>query len=329
MWSLSWHDIEYACLLEMKSEPPLRNLAARGLLNVARLDSPEFERMFRFKKADFDYVYSCLMTPDKIVSVQHVRVPGHEVLCMTLRRLAYPNRMADLEMMFNRHLSVISGVVNKVLAHVEYHFGNLLPDLTTHTWLNLDSLERFSEVTPSRTAGDSSMEQPAEFVGQRRSNKNTFEATRGAISLRMDELVLLHDDFQPRQTWKTGRIVQVFPGQDGHTRSCLVRLSGGTTVRRPIQLLMLKIPREQFGFPPKQTPDDRRKAHRSGKITSEQLPQEDAPAACQTKREGRMPGPGARPRCVTAGRRLVCRRRGGGGRWRVWTGAGCGRGSEA
>lgn len=38
---------------------------------------------------------------------------------------------------------------------------------------------------------------------------------------------------------------------------------------------------------------------------------------------------GARLRRGTAGRRLVCRRRGGGGRWRVWTGAGCGRGSEA
>ncbi|KAH9372133.1 hypothetical protein HPB48_000769 [Haemaphysalis longicornis] len=84
--------------------------------------------------------------PDKVVSAQRVPVPGREALCMTLRCLAYPNRLADLEMMFNRHLSVISSVVNQVLAHVEYHFGHLLYDLTTHTWLNLDSLERFSEV---------------------------------------------------------------------------------------------------------------------------------------------------------------------------------------
>ncbi|KAH9382677.1 hypothetical protein HPB48_023233 [Haemaphysalis longicornis] len=79
--------------------------------------------------------------PDKIVSVQRVPVPGHEALCMTLRHLAHPNRLVELEMMFNRHLSVLSSVVNKVLAHVEYHFGYLLHNLTTHTWLNLDSLE--------------------------------------------------------------------------------------------------------------------------------------------------------------------------------------------
>lgn len=51
MRCLSWRDIEDAYLLELDPEPR-RSLAARGLLNVARLDSPEFERMFRFKKVD-------------------------------------------------------------------------------------------------------------------------------------------------------------------------------------------------------------------------------------------------------------------------------------
>ncbi|XP_077552527.1 uncharacterized protein LOC144166971 [Haemaphysalis longicornis] len=151
MRCLSWRDIEDAYLLELEPEPR-RNLAARGLLNVARLDSPEFQRMFRFKKVHFEYLYSCLMMPDKVVSAQRVPVPGREALCMTLRCLAYPNRLVDLEMMFNRHLSVISSVVNQVLAHVEYHFGHLRYDLTTHTWLNLDSLERFSEAVHAKGA---------------------------------------------------------------------------------------------------------------------------------------------------------------------------------
>lgn len=61
--------------------------------------------------------------------------------------------------------------------------------------------------------------------------------------------------------------------------------------------------------------------------------QTDAPRgranACQTKRRRRMPGPRSATAVCNCEGRLVCRRRGGGGQWRVWTGAGCGRGSEA
>ncbi|KAH8019765.1 hypothetical protein HPB51_021800 [Rhipicephalus microplus] len=64
---------------------------------------------------------------------------------MTLRRLAYPNRLCDLETIFNRHSSMISCVVSKVMSHIEYYFGHLLADLTVHGWMNLQNQQLFSQ----------------------------------------------------------------------------------------------------------------------------------------------------------------------------------------
>ncbi|KAL1480100.1 hypothetical protein MTO96_051317 [Rhipicephalus appendiculatus] len=100
---------------------------------------------------DLTDLLSALLVPEEIVSAQCVRVPGKEALCMTLRRLSYPNRLCELELLFNRHSSVISSVVSTVLAHMEYYFNHLLADLKTHRWLNLIALENFSEVSCIRS----------------------------------------------------------------------------------------------------------------------------------------------------------------------------------
>lgn len=51
------------------------------------------------------------------------------------------------------------------------------------------------------------------------------------------DLVLLRDSLRPRQQWRLARIQNVFPGRDGKVRSCLLKLPGGSTLKRPIQLL--------------------------------------------------------------------------------------------
>ncbi|KAH7982794.1 hypothetical protein HPB52_007162 [Rhipicephalus sanguineus] len=86
------------------------------------------------------------------MSAQRIRVSDREALCMTLRRLAYPNRLCELETMFNRHSSVISSVVSKVMSHIEYYFGHLLADLTVHRWMNLQNLELFSQAVHQKGA---------------------------------------------------------------------------------------------------------------------------------------------------------------------------------
>ncbi|XP_030596228.1 uncharacterized protein LOC115787620 [Archocentrus centrarchus] len=61
--------------------------------------------------------------------------------------------------------------------------------------------------------------------------------TPNPMQLKTGDLVLIGDDKMPRLTWKTGLITEVFPGRDGLVRSCAVRTSTGTTLRRPVQLL--------------------------------------------------------------------------------------------
>ena len=55
--------------------------------------------------------------------------------------------------------------------------------------------------------------------------------------LKQGDLVLIGEERSPRQIWKTGIVQQLFPGRDGLVRSCAVRTSDRTILRRPVQLL--------------------------------------------------------------------------------------------
>ncbi len=55
--------------------------------------------------------------------------------------------------------------------------------------------------------------------------------------LKVGDVALIKEDNAPRQSWRLGRIEELFPGRDGLVRSCAVRTSSGTVLRRPIQLL--------------------------------------------------------------------------------------------
>ncbi|KAL3200248.1 hypothetical protein MRX96_043543 [Rhipicephalus microplus] len=55
--------------------------------------------------------------------------------------------------------------------------------------------------------------------------------------LKIDDLVLLKEDHLKRHMWKIARIKETFKGRDGRVRACSLKLSGGTVVKRPIQLL--------------------------------------------------------------------------------------------
>lgn len=55
--------------------------------------------------------------------------------------------------------------------------------------------------------------------------------------LKVGDVVLIGEDRMPRQTWKMGRITELFLGRDGLIRSCTVRISTGTLLKRPVQLI--------------------------------------------------------------------------------------------
>ncbi|XP_037502495.1 uncharacterized protein LOC119376894 [Rhipicephalus sanguineus] len=55
--------------------------------------------------------------------------------------------------------------------------------------------------------------------------------------LKIGDLVLLKEDHLKRHMWKIARIKETFKGRDGRVRACRLALSGGTELKRPIQLL--------------------------------------------------------------------------------------------
>ncbi|XP_056094778.1 uncharacterized protein LOC130073406 [Rhinichthys klamathensis goyatoka] len=61
--------------------------------------------------------------------------------------------------------------------------------------------------------------------------------TQKPTELKMGDIVLIGDANMPRQTWKLGKIEELFPGRDGKVRSCAVRTSTRTVLKRPVQLL--------------------------------------------------------------------------------------------
>jgi hypothetical protein len=57
---------------------------------------------------------NALRSPDKVVLKNNSIASGLEVSCITLRRLAYPNRLADLVRIFERSESEINLIFNSV-----------------------------------------------------------------------------------------------------------------------------------------------------------------------------------------------------------------------
>ncbi|KAL1483949.1 hypothetical protein MTO96_032860 [Rhipicephalus appendiculatus] len=144
---LKWSEIEDLLVLEVLGETRRDPLSSRGLLNIDAMDNGMFRTYFRFEKEDIRKLRVALRIPETVVTAQRVPVPGDEALCITLRRLAYPNRLKDLEDFFGRHSSTISSLTTKVLRHIDEKFFHLLDDVNNHSWLTIDTLENFSKVS--------------------------------------------------------------------------------------------------------------------------------------------------------------------------------------
>lgn len=147
MTRLKWSDIVDAVCLEVLGETRRDPLSMHGLLNLDTFDSGVFRTYFRFEKDDIPRLQRTLCIPTVLITPQRVAVPGDEALCIILRRLAYPNRLRDLEHLFARQSSTISSLTNEVLKHIEENVFHLLDDVNNHTSLNLDTLNEFSHVS--------------------------------------------------------------------------------------------------------------------------------------------------------------------------------------
>ncbi|KAH8041758.1 hypothetical protein HPB51_017578 [Rhipicephalus microplus] len=97
------------------------------------MDNGMFQTCFRFEKEVIVKVRVALRIPEMVITAQRLPIPGDEALCITLRRLAYPNRLKDLENFFDRHSSTISSLTIEVLRHIDEKFFHLLYDVNNHS----------------------------------------------------------------------------------------------------------------------------------------------------------------------------------------------------
>lgn len=66
-----------------------------------------------------------------------------------------------------------------------------------------------------------------------------ISTTTSPPRLQIGDVVIVEDDNTPPLLWKLGRVTTTFPGRDGVTRACALRLSNGSQLRRPVQRLYL------------------------------------------------------------------------------------------
>lgn len=66
-------------------------------------------------------------------------------LAIMLRRLAYPSRLVDLQLLFNIHYSTIGVIFNNMIELLDHNFGKGVS--FNHKHLNVHNLRRFFDAT--------------------------------------------------------------------------------------------------------------------------------------------------------------------------------------
>ncbi|KAF2881880.1 hypothetical protein ILUMI_24296 [Ignelater luminosus] len=82
------------------------------LINLSRKSSS-----FRFTAEHLQQLTDLLRTPAEIRTDRRCSTTGLEALCICLRRLVYPNRLADLEPLFGLSALYLSVIANTVLTY--------------------------------------------------------------------------------------------------------------------------------------------------------------------------------------------------------------------
>ncbi|KAJ8914166.1 hypothetical protein NQ315_016245 [Exocentrus adspersus] len=71
-----------------------------GRFSLNAISEIEAKQSFRFEKRHIPRLAEALNIPDEITTRENITLTGVQALCILLRRLTYPNRLADLESFF-------------------------------------------------------------------------------------------------------------------------------------------------------------------------------------------------------------------------------------
>ncbi|XP_061188015.1 uncharacterized protein LOC133196090 [Saccostrea echinata] len=106
-------------------------------LNFDALTDEQSFSMFRFGKDDVLRLRTTLGIPEKIICKNKSVSSSLEALCILLRRLAYPNRLADLVPIFGRSEPEMSLIFNSTLDFIYKVHGDKLTSLNQR-WIQRD-----------------------------------------------------------------------------------------------------------------------------------------------------------------------------------------------
>ncbi|KAF5307115.1 hypothetical protein FQR65_LT18449 [Abscondita terminalis] len=99
------------------------------------------------EKDDIIRLSRALNIPHRINTPDRISVSGPQGLCMLLRRLAYPNRLLELESFFGLSSTAISSVVTTVINIISDNHGQLLENIgNMGHFFNREKLVQYSQV---------------------------------------------------------------------------------------------------------------------------------------------------------------------------------------
>ncbi|KAJ8955926.1 hypothetical protein NQ314_006825 [Rhamnusium bicolor] len=128
------------------------NILLRLVFNLEDIDDRDVKLNFRFDRDDIPRLCQALRIPELITTQSGYQATGNEGLCILLRHLAYPNRLCDLEQVFQRSSSALSDIINFVNTHIYDECRHLLEDLSSLHWLNHNRLQQYAEVIVAKGA---------------------------------------------------------------------------------------------------------------------------------------------------------------------------------
>jgi hypothetical protein len=143
-------DIEEAILIMLN---PLRNNCVdpeRQQFDLNEISFDQAKLNFRFEKNDIPILAELLGLPEQIITSTRNNVDRTTALCILLRRLAYPNRLKDLTLLFGLSPQSLSQIINTTTNIIMENKGNLLENLQANQWLDRNRLQYYAQVVGNR-----------------------------------------------------------------------------------------------------------------------------------------------------------------------------------
>lgn len=77
-----------------------------------------------------------------------------------------------------------------------------------------------------------------EYLTLLKSFHEVHQPKKSSPCLRVGDVALLQEDLRPRHMWRKARIEDLLKGRDGRIRTVVLRTAGGSTISRPVQLVI-------------------------------------------------------------------------------------------